>query len=370
MNLKEIYKKDSRGNMRVWWIETNDTGYRTHTGVIGGKIMVSGWQYSEPKNVGKANETTLVEQITNDVESKYIHQLHQGKYYETVEEAEASVPRFFAPMLAQKYDPKKQEYPTISQPKLDGIRCVANIDGLWTRQGKPIVSCPHIVNSLEPFFERFPDAHLDGELYNHELAHDFEKITSLVRKGKPKPEDIEECAALVQYHVYDCDMGYDAPTLERINFTFDNASPCTAVRCVPYTILKNEQMVNDQMGLYLQEGYEGQMLRDPDAFYDVNKRSKSLKKHKEFEDAEFKITDIVEGLGNWAGYAKSITIDLGDGNSQSSGMRGNQDFNKWVLENKNSLIGTEVTVRYQGKTSDNKMRFPVVVKFWEGDRDV
>ena len=119
----------------------------------------------------------------------------------------------------------------------------------------------------------------------------------------------------------------------------------------------------------LEEGYEGQMLRVPDSKYE-GKRSKNLIKHKEFEDAEYKIVSIEEGKGNWAGAAKRIEIDLGDGTTQFSGVRGSFDFLQDVLYNADDYTGTEVTVRYQNKTEDGKLRFPVVVAFWKGKRDL
>ena len=98
--------------------------------------------------------------------------------------------------------------------------------------------------------------------------------------------------------------------------------------------------------------------------------SKNLIKHKEFEDAEYKIVSIEEGKGNWAGAAKRVEIDLGDGTTQFSGVRGSFDNLADVLYNANDYIGTEVTVRYQNKTEDGKLRFPVVVAFWKGKRDL
>ena len=75
---------------------------------------------------------------------------------------------------------------------------------LWTRQGKPINSCPHIWESVRSIVENSPDIVLDGELYNHDLKEDFNKITSLVRKSKSTPEDILEAEKMVEYHVTIC----------------------------------------------------------------------------------------------------------------------------------------------------------------------
>ena len=212
---------------------------------------------------------------------------------------------------------------------------------------------------------------VDGELYNHELKDDFERLISLARKTKPTPEDITESAKMVEYHVYDVIIpGENLTYAERFKFIQDNiAGLFPMVVAVPAVLVHSADEIDTKLGEYLESGYEGQMLRDRNAPYE-HKRSKSLLKHKTFEDDEFEIVEVVEGLGNWQGYAKSVTIRLPDGEIQQSGMRGSQEFAKRLLEERDSLVGTQVTIRYQNKTSDGKLRFPVAVAFWKGKRDV
>ena len=119
------------------------------------------------------------------------------------------------PMLAYPVSDKPIDYtkPTFIQPKLDGVRCLIQYERrtqpredvvvAYSRTGKVWQNIDHILSSLRPFFQKYPDVILDGELYNHDLKHDFEKIISLVRKQKPTEYDRSEAANLVQYHVYD-----------------------------------------------------------------------------------------------------------------------------------------------------------------------
>lgn len=368
---QKLFKVDSNDNARVWWMEYDNTKYRTHSGIDGGKIVVSGWKYPEAKNVGRANETSVEEQVKAEVESEYTKKQNQGKYHPTISAAAIIGAKFYECMLASKYDPKKHKnFPYHSQPKLDGIRCLVSKDGMQSRNGKPIVSCPHILEALEPFFDKYPNIVLDGELYNHDLKDQFEKIVSLVRKTKPTADDLKESEELVQYHVYDCIM--DGTFEERSDFLwYDGLESYTdsVIHLVPLVILSNEQHIQETLSKWLEEGYEGQMLRVPGSLYE-GKRSKFLIKHKEFEDDEFEIVSIEEGQGNWAGAAKRIEIRLKDGTTQFSGVRGSFDFLKELLYNANDYIGTDVTVRYQNKTDDDKLRFPVIVTFWKGKRDV
>ncbi len=107
------------------------------------------------------------------------------------------------PMLAHKFNPDKAVFPALMQPKLDGVRCVFTKQGAFSRTGKEFKNVDHIIETLKPLFKKYPYIKLDGELYNHKLKDDFEKIISLVRKTKPTFEDRKEAEKLVQYHIYD-----------------------------------------------------------------------------------------------------------------------------------------------------------------------
>jgi len=350
MNKEKIYKIDSTGKTRVWWLEYDDEKYRSHSGILDGAIVESGWIYPEEKNVGKANATSIAEQVLSEIESKYEKQLFQGKYAETVEEARLG-PKFVDPMLAKKYDAKKDtKFPYFSQPKLDGIRCLTFELDMQTRKGKPLVSSPHIRDELEDFYMEYPDFTLDGELYNHDLKDDFEKIISLARKTKPTDENIAESAQMVEYHVYDVITPEPMTYQERHEFLMDNIDgKYKMIKVVPVHVVMSEEEISERLVEYLEDGYEGGMLRDTITPYE-NKRSASLKKHKTFLDGEYKILDIQEGVGNWAGRAKRVVIELENGDTQATGVKGTYAFTKKILENKEDYIGGDVTVEYQDRT--------------------
>jgi DNA ligase 1 len=372
MNHPTLYKIDSMGRVRTWWIESTDEGYRTHAGLQDGKIVISGWQLPTEKNIGRANATTVAEQVLAEVASKYEHQLYQGRYGRTLEEAKSGA-KFIECMLAAKYDPKKNvDFPYWSQPKLDGIRCLVSEDGMQSRNGKPLLSSPHIREALQSFFDEFPDVILDGELYSMVLRDSFEEIISLARKTKPKQEDLEKSAKMIEYHVYDVILPDqpEATYAERMAFIEQHIKDkFSMVEVVPTIAVNSTEEVEQKLGDYLESGYEGQMLRDHTAPYE-HRRSKSLIKHKTFLESEFLILDIVEGKGNYAGMAKSLKIQLPDGSTQSCGMRGQMDYLRGLLENKVDYIGSQTTVIYQNETADGKLRFPVCKTVWKGKRDL
>lgn len=368
-NHDKIYKIDTKGKNRVWWIESDEEKYRTHSGIDGGKIVTSGWIYPTEKNVGKANYSSVKDQVLNEVEAEYEKKLYQGKYHKTLLEAVGGA-QFVEVMLANKFDKNKHKnYPYWSQPKLDGLRAVITKDGIFSRNGKEIVATPHIKEILNQFFVANPNRKLDGELYNHQLKSEFEKLVSVIRKTKPSELDIAESRQLIEFHVY------DIITEEKLNYEERYAilqselkDLSEKIKIIETKKVNNLEELDQEFSSYLEQGYEGQMLRTVEGHYD-NKRSNFLLKNKEFDDAEFTIADVIEGVGNWAGAAKSVEIVLEDGTVQNSGMRGDYKFAADLLKSKEKLKGTTVTVRFQGRTADNKLRFPVVAFFWRSGRE-
>ena len=110
----------------------------------------------------------------------------------------------YKPMLAHPVSDRPIDYdngPVFIQPKLDGVRCLIQYEipfgsghitssgkvVAYSRTGKEWKNIDHILFNLRPFFQLNPDVVLDGELYNHKLKDDFEKIISCVRSLKVIP---------------------------------------------------------------------------------------------------------------------------------------------------------------------------------------
>jgi DNA ligase 1 len=364
-----LYKLDSTGNVREWRMEIEGNFYRTVSGVQGGKHVTSEWKEAFAKNIGKANATTDEEQAIAEVDAIYTKRLDRD-YHADVKTLKT--PKYFKPMLADKWEDRKDriEYPVAVQPKLDGVRAIVKQDGIWTRQGKRLNAMPHIENELAPLFEKYPHMILDGELYNHELRDDFNKIISLVRKSKPTEDDLAASRETVQFHVYDTGHNQDLPYFERgmglAHFIELNEPKYVVLTHTDFA--ESEEEVDNLFGAYIEQGFEGGIIRLNTPY--EQKRSKGLLKRKDFEDAEFEIVDVLEGKGNWSGYAKGLVIRLPDGTTQQSGMSGNQEYLKRVLKDRKKYIGGEATIQYFTKTPDNKLRFPVSKALFMSARDV
>jgi DNA ligase-1 len=345
-------------------MEQEGDSYRAVSGVENGQLVTSEWKAAKAKNVGRSNATTAVEQAAAEIESQYTKKLDR-KYSRT--KGSASKSNIVEPMLAATFKGWEQNWNFVySQPKLDGMRCIATKDGLFSRGGKPIVSVPHVMAAIAELFVFNPNLILDGELYNHDLRDNFNELISIARQMKPTAEDIKKAAENIQYHVYD--VIWESPFYNRHTYlqsilgNVDN----NIIKLVTTTGIENIEMLDAEYASLLQNGYEGQMIR-LDTRYE-QKRSKSLLKRKEFVDEEFVVLDILEGQGNWAGYAKSVQCKTKNGVVFNAGIKGNQEFAKELLTRK--PVPKYATVRYQNVTPDGSLRFPIAVAFWENERDV
>ena len=386
MELKTLYKVDSIGKIRQWTIKVNNDTFWTEQGQVGGKIVVNKPTVTTPKNEGRSNATTAVEQAVLEAKAKWTKQTDKG-YVENIEDVHKIT--LYTPMLAQKFEDRldELEFPLFTQPKLDGIRCITYLqDGVLvakSRAGKPIEAIPHVLEELEPFFAENPNAVLDGELYNHDLKNDFNKIISLVRKMKParsasdtdktydkKLEKFETALAeskeKVQYWIYDAPRIGDHTESEL--FSVRNRTLTTSIAnskslvIVPTHTSENLDDVDERYNEYMSEGYEGQMVRVDFAY--ENKRSKKLLKRKDFTDSEYLVIGIEEGDGNRTGTAKNLTCkDEKTGQIFNSNIKGTHEYLAEILENKDYYIGKQATIKYFELTPDGVPRFPYAIAF-------
>jgi DNA ligase-1 len=357
------------------------------------------------KNVGRANATTPEQQAVQQAMSDYTTKLTRKGYTEDLTSAssgENAGAGGIRPMLAKNFedyaDRLSGRYVYV-QPKLDGIRCIAVVESdkrvtLWSREQKPIVAVPRVAEALVRM--KWPvGTVLDGELYNHNLREDFEQIVSAVRKKEPAPAKQQE---LIQYHVYDVARmpdGKPADFNQRWGCLLDNfrrVSPIDlgrtdGARWIGYwgdevkgiaeipeagferTVFMvatrgmdvDAELVKDTLFAYQNLGYEGIMVRVDDingGRYEEGKRSVSLLKYKTFQDAEFPIIGVEEGVGKMAGLAIFV-CRAPNGETFRCKMEGELEGLRKYIQDESAWRGKSLTVKFFSYTAKGLPRFPV-----------
>ena len=266
-------------------------------------------------------------------------------------------------MLAHKFDQSRIDFkrPVYIQAKLDGVRCLFTKDGAFSRNGKQFMNVRHIEMALKPFFAEQPDVVLDGELYNHKLKHDFEKIISLVRKQKPTDEDRLDAQHLVQFHVYDYFDGvmydnYQTRMQLLVNAGFYDAQ----IKHVPALLVDSYNYARVQHEEFLSLGYEGSIIRNGDGMY-KHGRSYDLMKFKDFSDTEATIIDYVTGKGKRTGTLGKFIMQDDDGVVFGCPPGKGYSYKdlKTMLKNVDSFIGKRATFTYFQRTKANSYRHPL-----------
>lgn len=372
---KTLYKVHSNKQVGSWNIYVADSSpvilVRESCKVIGGKSVVTKTEYKEGKNIGRANETSPLEQAILEAESKVKKQLDKG-YVDYIPDANDTVTNslgFLKPMLATSIDKvKKWEFPVYIQPKFDGHRMLATVqDGevvLYSRQGK-ILDVKHIQSQLQTLLKigAWSGATLDGEVYLHGAT--LQRISSLVKKAKPESDSLI-------YNVYD--IMVDKPFVDRFNIIWDiiGNTHITHVQVTETHEVYNNggfKVINDLHAEYIGRGYEGTIIRHGDTGYEDGKRSKSLMKKKDFQDAEFEIVRVIQGKPKFKGKEvfevaiyecraeneKVFTV-TSPGNMQ-------EKHDAWV--NRESMVGKFLTVKFFNLTPEGIPFHPVALRLRE-----
>lgn len=351
-----LYKRSVTGKVSTWFVETQDDCFRTTSGFEDGQKVISAWTCCKGKSYNTAAQQA-------DAEASAMHRKRtETGYWPNIKDIDTPV--YFKPMLAHDYNDYKDKikFPLYSQPKLDGMRCIVRSDGMWSRNGKQVVSAPHIFESLKHLFEEDPDLILDGELYADKNVADFNTIISCVRKTKPTSQDILVSRDFIKYHVYDL-PSCDDIFLVRSMTIGTLGLPDTCVIVPTYHITKQAEI--DSLYLkYIEDGYEGQMIR-LDKPYE-GKRSKALLKHKTFKDDEFTIIGYEEGLGNLSNKIGKLKFIIDGGIEFSAAVNGTHEYLAELWKKRNELIGKQATVKYFEKTTDGSLRFPKVINIDRG----
>lgn len=302
-----LYKKHLNGTIGDYHItvtanhDGSATLSRSATKVIGGKPNTTLSLITEGKNIGKANETSPVEQAIKEAKTKVKGQLKKG-YVTSLEDTDKPVSNQHGdplPTLAVKFqDVKHIPFPVHLQRKFNGHRLISIIrDGLvhlYSREGTT-VNMPHIQAELQTAYDTdiWDGTPLDGELYRDGWS--LERISKMAKKLRPASGELT-------YHIYDV-IAPTRPFDERLyalRKMFENIKTDNKLFCVETIIAVNQAEIDTLDKQFIEEGYEGTIVRLNGEGY-VGGRCGQLIKLKQYHDDEFKVVGSKLGKPNYKG---------------------------------------------------------------------
>lgn len=336
-----LYKKDTKGKIRSLEIYADGDRLIQISGLVDG-AKTENISQCIGKNIGRANETTPEEQAIAEADAKIKKKLDEG-YFCTEDEAENEVVE--KPMLAKdaKKELHKIKYPCFIQPKLDGMRCLSNVKyPMTSRANKEIDTLPHILEEV-----KMVGLKIDGELYSHGMT--FQENISLIKKYRQGESE------KIKYHVYD--MAIDAPFAIRFATLCKTVEDMDNIVVVPTYIIDSEEDLKKYHAQFIEEGYEGSIIRYGDAPYKFNGRSSNLLKYKDFIDEAFTIIDVIPLEAR--PEQGQFVCEMPDGRTFKAMIKGSFEYRAHCLQNKDEFIGQTGEIRFFEWTDEGKPRFPV-----------
>jgi len=277
----------------------------------------------------------------------------------------------FRPNLASPADFGILRFPLLASYKLDGIRALVRDGVLLSRSGKPIPN-----QALQTKFGHLEG--YDGELiYGPPNAKDVFNSSTRAVMTQAGPQDVD-------FYTFDHIEQPQLPYIARVDYLQDFPG-VVILKQYWITSLENLQQFEE---LALAQGYEGVMVRDPNARYKNGRstaREQGLLKVKRFVDFEAIIIGANElernknetftnelGLTSrshaqagkvGAGTLGSLTLQRVDGVVFEVGTGFTQSDRDDLWANRGSIIGRIVTVKSFPIGEKDKPRMPVFKGF-------
>jgi DNA ligase-1 len=260
--------------------------------------------------------------------------------------------------------------------KLDGVRVIAILykdkrSEVFSRNGKQFHNFEHIVDQLEKTKDVLDtDMVLDGEV----MSSSFQDLMKQVhRKTNVQSDD-------AVFHVFDMlsledflKGGASVPQYVRSNLTKsfieENQEKLPNVQCLSWEDVdldteEGQTRFKDINKQAIDGGYEGIMIKDPDAGYEC-KRSHAWLKLKPFIEVTLEVVDVEEGTGRNEGrlgafICEGVDDERSIGVNCGSGFTDSDRDNFW--DNRTEILGRQVEVRADAITKNQdgsySLRFP------------
>jgi len=263
-------------------------------------------------------------------------------------------------MSAMKFDEKRMSFPVYVDTKLDGIRCIATIGddiSLVSRNGKPFVNYPFVEEELKQL-NVLEGWRIDGEIT---MGHFQNLMRTVSRK-----EDGIELAKDAIYNIFD--LQFSNNIFEGRHNVLQKLQVCilkkklTHLRIVSGQIVRNMQELMTFYEAQLNAGFEGAIVKSLNGFYEY-KRSYNWMKLKPEETEDLEIVDFEEGSGKYQNQLGAFICKLSNGGRVRVGSGLMDSERKEFWKRKNELLGQTIEIKFQERTKDESLRFPVFLQF-------
>lgn len=244
--------------------------------------------------------------------------------------------------------------------KIDGVRCLMRYDEeddrivTISRGGQEYDMATTLIRENEVLLDLFrsdPTLVLDGELYVHGWS--LQKISGACRK-----KTWDDRCAKIEYWIYDI-VDPESTFEERLEALEDVAEALIGselCKMVEHVLLEGWEEISKYHDKYVREGFEGLVARKPDKKYAPGKRPSDWIKVKLYQDDEFEITGISDGLRP---EDMCFILKTKTGKTFKAKPIGDRELRAEYLETWEDLVGKKGTVKFFGYSEDGIPTQPI-----------
>ncbi len=393
--IKCLYRKNNHGQPCMWYAEeAGINSYRIYHGIVGKQISTSFHnthrlakdEIKSKINAKRKEGYKFLNEIKDNVDLPVEGELLQylNSY---LPDYRTTIDGSVLPMLAKAFDNTNNKlFKNVSmyygQYKINGLRCFISAyqtNGIFSetrlqfqsREGTywtSLKTLEHYLLNVIPdyFLNKMIDEHyiLDGELYLP--GYSVNEINHFV-KDPSCPQN-----AQLQYWCYDLAVA-DTNANERKDIllnqlgqhklAFDNSvqhlNNKNKFIILPSYAITSEELAIKYRNLFIDNGFEGLILRNPNEEYQFGKRNSSMIKFKKSTDGKFIIIDIKpEGVKRPDIPLFVCKNDINDAEFECH-VGGSFEYQKMILKNKEQYIGKTMVVEYGERSGVNSVPFHI-----------
>lgn len=241
--------------------------------------------------------------------------------------------------------------------KINGVRCLIYYDGNQVRTSSRgatdyNIAIYHIITHplIEKFFKNHPDAILDGEIFKKNLSLNI--ISGICRSQKTINDGKN-----LQFYWYDI-IDLQAPFSKRWNIMqewskelqlsdFDPDKQFSDeelhIQFLPQEKISGWNNMKKLHDKWVQDGWEGAVIRLAESVYKPGARGNDWIKIKVYQDAEYPIIGISEGLRE---EDMCFILETPNGQQFKCKPMGDREQKQWYRDHIDELKGKLLTIKY------------------------
>ena len=332
MILPTLYKPTKSGATQQLNISTYGSIIIVSFGQVDGKQQVKE-TLCNGKNLGRSNETTAQQQAKLEAQSKWDKKIKEG-YSTTIEESST----VNLPMKVHTYQEHshKIKFPCFVSPKLNGVNAEYRLlpePHVLSRGGEIY---PYVASRDDEVFaemEKQEMLSVNGEIYLH--GQHLQDIQSAVKK--PSADKLQP-----NFWAFDLPHDYDEYQYRMQKITLSN------IRSIMVIPANSHEEIYRYHKQFLENGYEGTIIRNSNGKYEYNTRSYDVLKLKDVMDAEFLIVDHnVDKNGH-----PVFICEIDNGSNFKVKPKGTDAERKAILANIDDYLGHWYKIEYEMLSRD------------------